>query len=163
MLVTVSVYGAEEATTATGEPCQPNFLFTRETSVLFLLPILFTVLLPQAAGPWQVLLLLLHGDDDRDSGGGCVQGGGALSGCCSFLYAEAGHAVRCWAERCWHVSGRSLLLLDNVFVADRAEPLTACIAVEATPILAEGGVVLLDIGVTRVHGELAGGWSVLEL
>lgn len=156
MLVTVSVYGAEQATTPTGEPSQPKFLFTRETSVLFLLAIFFAVLLPlrppqaAAGGPHQVLLFL-HGDDHWDSGGGCVQGG-----TCTFLYAETGHAVGCRAERCWHVCWRSLLLLDNIFVADRAEPLIACIAVEATPILAESWMVLLDIGVTGVHGELAG-------
>ena len=56
-------------------------------------------------------------------------------------------------ETGWHVCGGSLLLLHNILVANRAEALVASIAVEATPVLAQGGVVLLHVPVPAVHGQ----------
>lgn len=52
MFVTVSMDGAEQASTATGEPSQPNLLLTRLASVLLLLPVLLTVLLTLKAAPY---------------------------------------------------------------------------------------------------------------
>ena len=56
-------------------------------------------------------------------------------------------------EAGWHVGGWSLLLLHNVFVANRAEALVAGVAVEAAAVLAQGGVVLLHIPVPAVHRQ----------
>ena len=55
-----------------------------------------------------------------------------------------------------HVGGWSLLLLDEFFVADGAESLAAGAGVEAAPLLAEGGHVLLDVGVAGVHPDPGG-------
>ena len=56
-------------------------------------------------------------------------------------------------EAGWHVGGGSLLLLHDVLVANRAEALIASVAVEAAPVLAQGGVVLLHVPVPAVHGQ----------
>ena len=56
-------------------------------------------------------------------------------------------------EAGWHIGGGSLLLLHDILVANRAEALVASVAVEATPVLAQGGVVLLHVPVPAVHGQ----------
>ena len=48
--------------------------------------------------------------------------------------------------------GGSLLLLYNMLVSNRAEDLVGDVAVEAAPVLAQGGVVLLHVPVPAVHG-----------
>lgn len=138
MLVTVSMYGAEKATAATGKTRESNLLLTAEASVLLLLPVLLTILvIGEARHPHSptahhtVLRLLLSSGADGDAGhggGGCLQGrpqagggtgevGGGSTGV-GLVYGQAGHAVGCRAERGGQVCGWALLLLENVFVTD---------------------------------------------
>jgi len=166
MLVAVSVYGTEESSTSACKPRESNLLLTRQASVLFLLsiflPVFFTLGPPQTATPSNVaqvgFCLLVSGPcdwDDWNCGSGCVQicwgWSSSHHGTCPLLYTETCHTVRGRTERCWHVGWWGLLLLDNIFVADRAKSFVPCIAVESASILAESWVVLLDVGVTRVH------------
>ena len=46
-----------------------------------------------------------------------------------------------------------MLLLYNMLVSNRAEALVAGVAVEAAPVLAQGGVVLFHIPIPAVHGQ----------
>lgn len=138
MFVTVSVYGAEKATAATGKTRESNLLLTAEASVLLLFPVLLAVLVIGEAGHphspaahHTVLRLLLSSGADGNAGhggGGCLQGGpqggggtgvvvGGSPGV-GLVYGQAGHAVRCRAERGRQVCRWTLLLLENVFVTD---------------------------------------------
>ena len=56
-------------------------------------------------------------------------------------------------EAGWHVGGGSLLLLYDKLVSNRAEALVAGVAVEAAPVLAQGGVVLFHIPIPAVYGQ----------
>ena len=58
MFVAVSMNGAEEATTATGEAGQAHLLLTDPTSVLLLLPVLLAVLVAVLTGDRGPLVLL---------------------------------------------------------------------------------------------------------
>ena len=77
MFVAVSMNRAEEATTAAGETGQPDFLLTRQTSVLLLLPVLLPVLVGVLAGPGspQVLLSVSRRTEDGNGGLGSGQTG----------------------------------------------------------------------------------------
>ena len=54
-------------------------------------------------------------------------------------------------EAGWHVGWGGLLLLHDILIANWAETLVACIAVETAPVLAQSGVVLLHVAVSAVH------------
>ena len=71
----------------------------------------------------------------------------------SHMISQSGSDEVSLTEAGWHVGGGSLLLLHDVLVANRAEALIASVAVEAAPVLAQGGVVLLHVPVPAVHGQ----------
>merc|ERR1719431_2322079 len=151
VLVAVAVYGAEELPAPTGEAGEAELLLAGGASVLLLLAVL-PVLLGAAAGA----CLSAGGlGDGGDSGQRRVEaGGGAGAGEGLGLQGEggeggAGGAGR--AEAGGHVGGRRLLLLHDVLVADRAQPLAPRVAVEAAAVLAERRVVLLHVAVPAVH------------
>ena len=82
MFVAVSMNGAEQTATATGEAGQPDLLLTGLTAVLLLLPVLLSLLVAvlTGAGSPQVLLSVSWRSEDGNSGlsprqAGCRTGG----------------------------------------------------------------------------------------
>ena len=163
VFITVSVYRAEQSAAPAGEPGQPHLLLAGGAPVLLLLPVLVPgplithCCLCSTTRSTRLLHSLSHRGQDGDSGLGCLHLAGGGGGGAGGLSAEAGHpgagAAGGW-HRAW--PGHRGVLLDELFVADWAEAVTACIGVEATTILAEGGDVLLDVAVSGVHSGC--GW-----
>ena len=95
MFVAVSVNGAEQAATATGEPSQSDLLLAGVTSVLLLLPVLLSILTgPRGSELWSGVLPVPRGGEDGHCGLTSRQAGGGGGG--GGEVGEAGSAGGGW-------------------------------------------------------------------
>jgi len=149
VLVAVAVYGAEELAAPAGEAGQAQLLLAGGAPVLFLLAILSLLLAAAALGAPRLGDGGHCGQRRVEAGGGAGAGEGQRLG----LQGEGGEggAGGAGAEAGGHVGGRRLLLLHDVFVAERAEALTGRVAVEAAAVLAENGMILLHVSIPAIH------------